>query len=137
AAAQAGEAPRRHESVLPLSAAIPERGLDRAELDRLVDTRERDLDPAPPTRLTALEDYAEGSSAALVLLAMEALGMREPAAREVARSVGIGYGLAGLLRAIPFHARAGRNYIPAEIAARAGLDPADYAALRSTPELGA
>jgi phytoene synthase len=137
AAAFAGEPPRQHEVVLPLTAAIRERGLDRAGLDRLVHARERDLHPEPPSSLAALEAYAEGSSAALVLLALEALGAREPAARAAARPVGIGYALAGLLRAMPFHARSGRNYIPAEIAARVGLDPADYTAGRNSPALRA
>ena len=40
--------------------------------------------------------------------------------------VGIAYALAGLLRAMPFHARAGRRYIPADIADRTGLDATDY-----------
>jgi phytoene synthase len=137
AAAYAGEPPRRHEVVLPLTEAIRERGLDRASLDRLVDARERDLNPEPPPSLAALEHYTEGSSAELVLLALETLGTREPEARAAARSVGIGYALAGLLRAMPFHARVGRNYIPAEIAAATGLDPADYAAGRGTPALRA
>ncbi len=38
---------------------------------------------------------------------------------------------------MPFHARAGRSYIPADIAARIGLDPQDYAGLRDTPALRA
>ena len=137
AAAYAGEPPRRHEVVLPLTLAVRERGLARADFDRLIDARERDLDPEPPADLAALENYAEGSSAALVRLALETLGARESAAQDVARPVGIGYALAGLLRAMPFHARTGRCWIPAEIAGRAGVDPADYAAGRSTPALRA
>jgi phytoene synthase len=43
--------------------------------------------------------------------------------------------LAGLLRAVPFHARSGRCYVPADIAAATGLDPRDYASLRATPAL--
>ena len=135
AAAYAGDPPRRHEVVLPLAAAIGKYGLGRADLGRLVDARERDLDPEPPPTLAALEDYADGSSAALVCLALEALGAREAPARAVAQSVGIGYALAGLLRAMPFHARAGRCWIPIDTAARAALDPADYGVLRSTPAL--
>jgi phytoene synthase len=137
AAAYAGDSPREHQTAQPLTAAIRELGLDRADFNRLLDARERDLDPEPPATLVALEDYAEGSSAALVRLALEALGVREPAARAVAQSLGIGYALAGLVRALPFHARAGRCYIPAEIAARVGLDPQDYAAGRSSPALRA
>jgi NADH dehydrogenase [ubiquinone] 1 alpha subcomplex assembly factor 6 len=135
AAAYAGDPPREHQTAQPLTAAIRELGLDRADFDRLLDVRERDLDPEPPPNLAALEDYAEGSSAALVRLALEVLGVREASARAGAQSVGIGYALAGLVRALPFHARAGRCYIPADIAVRVGLDPLDYTAARSSPGL--
>jgi NADH dehydrogenase [ubiquinone] 1 alpha subcomplex assembly factor 6 len=120
--AYAGTAPRQHVVALALTEAIREFALTRSEFDRLIDSRERDLDPAPPSTLTALEDYAEGSSAPLAILALEVLGERSAPARAVAREVGIGYALAGLLRAIPFHAAAGRYYIPVDVAARARID---------------
>lgn len=122
-AAYAGRPPRRHETVLPLSAAIREYSLNRADLDRLVDARERDLDPEPPANLAELEAYADGSSGALVCLALQALGVAGPAAQEAGRAVGIGYALAGLVRAMPFHAGSGRCWVPADIAARLGIDP--------------
>jgi phytoene synthase len=133
----AGTPARQHPVAVPLSAIIREFGLSREPFDRLVDTRERDLADEPPASLAALEDYAEGTSAPLVHLALQVLGAREAAVEETARQVGTGYALVGLLRAIPFHARAGRTYIPAEIAERTGLDPGDYAAGRSTPALRA
>jgi len=134
-AAYRGAPPRRHEVVEAVSAAIASRRLGRGHFERLIAARERDLDAAPPARLTALEDYAEGTSAALIELSLEALDAAAPAALAAARHVGIGYALAGLLRAMPTHAAAGRSYIPDDIAAKAGLDPRDYAALRTTPAL--
>jgi NADH dehydrogenase [ubiquinone] 1 alpha subcomplex assembly factor 6 len=131
-AAFAGTPPREHEVALPLAAAIGDHALTRAHLDRMIDSRERDLADEPPADLAALEDYAEGTSATLLYLTLEVLGVHEPAADAAAREVGIFYAVAGLLRALPFHARAGRCYIPADIAARAGLDPADYANLRDS-----
>ena len=131
AAAFAGEEPRRHEVTLPLAGAIRDFGLSREHFDLLIDTRERDLDPEPPANMAALESYAEGSSAALVLLALEILDARHAAAREAGRAVGIGYALAGLLRAMPFHAAAGRCYIPTDLAAGTGVDLRDYAARKS------
>jgi phytoene synthase len=53
----------------------------------------------------------------------------------VAHHVGVAYALAGLLRALPFHARAGRCYIPQDLAVRVGLDRQDYARLRPDPGL--
>jgi NADH dehydrogenase [ubiquinone] 1 alpha subcomplex assembly factor 6 len=131
-AVYAGKPPRQHEVTEPLAAVIAEHALTRAHFDRMIDARERDLVDEPPTTLAALEDYAEGTAATIVYLALEVLGAAQPVAREAAREIGIGYALAGLLRAMPFHARAGRSYIPAEIASRAGLDGEDYAKLRDS-----
>ena len=137
AAAFSGEPPRSHLVAVPLTAAIRDCRLTRAHFDRLIDTRERDLVDEPPADLAALEDYAEGTSSPLAQLALEVLGVRRPEAHETARRVGIGYALAGLLRAMPFHARAGRCFIPEEIAGRVGRDPRDYAGRRGTPAIRA
>ena len=132
-----GRPPRQHEVAAPLAAAIREFAPTRAHFDRLIDTRERDLDDMPPATMAALEEYAEGTAATLVYLALEVLGVTGSSVIAAAREIGIGYALAGLLRAMPFHARAGRSYIPAELTARVGLDPRDYAALRDTAALRA
>ncbi|HEY4470382.1 MAG TPA: phytoene/squalene synthase family protein [Stellaceae bacterium] len=135
--AYAGMPPRQHPVVLPLTAAIREFALSRGYFERLIDSRERDLADAPPASLAMLEAYAEESSAPLIHLALEVLGLRAAALDEVARHVAIGYALAGLLRAMPFHAQAGRTYIPADLAEREGLDPGDYAAGRGGTALRA
>jgi NADH dehydrogenase [ubiquinone] 1 alpha subcomplex assembly factor 6 len=137
AVAYGGGALRHHLVVEPLTAVIRKAGLTRAHFDRLIDAREADLGEDPPPTLAALEDYAEATSSRLVFLALEVLEAREPAAKEAGLHVGIAYALAGLLRAMPFQARAGRRLIPADIAARTGLSEQDYRALRSTPALSA
>ncbi len=131
-AAFAGVPPRRHEVASPLAAVIREYALTRAHFDRLVDARERDLADEPPPTLAALENYGEATSASLMLLALEILGVQGGAAVTAAREVGVAYALTGLLRAMRFHARAHRSYIPADVASAAGCDPGDYAALRPT-----
>ena len=137
AAAFKGGPVRHHIVAEPLTAAIRERGLTRAHFDRLIDARETDFEEDPPASLASLEDYAETTSARLVYLALEILGLRDPIARKAGFHVGLAYALAGILRAMPFQARAGRCFIPAEIAARTGLDPEDFRALRDTPSLRA
>lgn len=127
--------PRRHEVVEPLTAAIRTHRLGRAEFARLIDARERDLDEAPPPTLQALADYAEGTSEPVIRLALGILDAAVPAAVDAASEIGIAYALTGLIRAMPAHAAAGRRMIPDDIAANVGLDPADYAALRTTPAL--
>jgi phytoene synthase len=121
AAIYAGEAPRRHPVLAPLAAAIRGRGLSQAHFERLIAARRQDLGDAPPSSLAALEAYAEASSASLVWLALEALGERGEAALAAGRAVGIAYALVGLLRAVPFHARAKRLYLPQDLVAAAGL----------------
>ncbi len=135
AAAFVGRTPRHHPVVEAVTVAIRELQLTREHFDRLIDARENDLAEEPPTSLPALEDYAEATSARLIYLALEVLGVHDPRAGEAGLHVGIAYSLAGLLRAMPFHARTGRLLIPADIAARSGLSEQDYRALRSTPGL--
>src|SRR5215469_7228423 len=126
-------APARHHPVVEaLSATIRDLALTREHFDRLIDAREADLSGEPPASLNALEDYGEASSTRLVYLALGALEVRDPVAGEAAHHIGIAYALAGLLRAMPFHARAGRCFIPIELARRIGLTEEDYRALRTT-----
>jgi len=122
---------RRHIVVEPLTAAIRAQGLTRAHFDRLIDAREGDLEEASFGSLGALEQYAEASSARLVYLALETLGVRDAAAEQAGFHIGIAYALAGLLRAMPHRARIGRSLVPAEIAAAASRHLASARALRA------
>jgi phytoene synthase len=115
---------RRHEAVEPLAAAIRAHGLTRAHFEALIEAREADLADAPPPTLAALAAYAEDSAGRLVLLALEILGVRDGDAAAAGREVGIAYAMAGLLRAVPFHARQRRLYLPADLVAEARLDVA-------------
>jgi phytoene synthase len=134
-AAYAGAPAREHLVAGPLAALIARLAPIRQHFERIIDARERDLDDAPPADLAALTDYAEGTSGRLLQLVLEALGATEPATAAAAEEVGIGYAFAGLLRAMPYHAGAGRSYIPAELAERAGLNPNDYLRRRDSPGL--
>lgn len=132
----AGRPARYHEVAEPLAEVIRHRGLTRDYFDRLIDSREFDLDDAPPASLAALGSYAESTSSRLVWLALEVLDERDSATIAAGRGVGIAYALAGLLRAIPFHARAKRFYLPQDICETAGLRVhQDLFELRSSPAL--
>jgi len=95
--------------------------LTRAYFDRLIDAREFDLDGRAPATLGELEAYGEGTSSSLLWLAAEALGARQEATRRALTPLGIAWSITGLVRAMPFFARARRNYVPADIARGAGL----------------
>ncbi len=114
--------PPKHDVAEALAAAVAAGGLERTEIDRLIDSRERDLDDEPPADLAALEDYVDGTSATLARLAVGVLG-GGAGAREAAGHVGIAWALTGLLRAVPFHAANRRLYLPADLLAAEGIAP--------------
>lgn len=130
-------APRRHQVAEPLSAAIRRHDLTRADFERLLDARERDLEDAPPPSTADLERYAEATSATLVSLALEVLGARDDSSRAAGRHVGIAWALTGLVRAVPFHARQRRLLLPGDLVQDAGLDPHDLFELRRPPAAAA
>jgi phytoene synthase len=119
----AGQNPRQHEVAEPLAHIMREYHLSRSALDRMISAREKDLSPDPPLTIGEIEDYADATGGGLGVLALQALDVRDAkgAAATAARHVGIGYALAGVLRATAFHARFGRSFIPIE------LDPGRHA----------
>ncbi|MGH6988932.1 MAG: phytoene/squalene synthase family protein [Stellaceae bacterium] len=122
AAIHAGEAPRRHEVLTPLAAAIGAHSLDGQQFERLIEARERDLSLEPPATMAALEAYAEETSAPLQLLVLEVLGAVSSEANQAARAAAIAYALMGLLRATQYRAGARRTILPQTLIAEAGLD---------------
>jgi phytoene synthase len=125
--------PQRHEVSRPLAAAVRAHGLTRRHFEDLIDARAFDLEQQAPESLAKLEDYAQATSAGLVLLALEILGVKDEASRAAGRQIGIAWALTGLLRAVPFHARHQRLYLPRDLCAAAGLDPQQLFALRAPP----
>ena len=127
--------PRRHAVITPLAAAVGRHGLSRVHFVQLIEGRAFDLEPEPPETLDHLTAYAAATSASLVLLALEVLGVRDGAAVEAGRAVGIAWALTGLLRAVPFHARQKRLYLPRDRVEAAGVDLGGLFELRASAEL--
>ncbi|MGQ9368438.1 phytoene/squalene synthase family protein [Azospirillum sp. A39] len=124
-----------HAVARPLAAVVAAQGLTRSHFERLIDGREADLDDTQPATLTCLANYAEVTSAPLVRLALESLGAHAAAQGPVARHVGIAYALAGILRAVPHHARQRRLLLPADRMAAHGARARDVLELRAEPAL--
>lgn len=104
--------------------------------ERILDARSFDLDPAPPANLGELEDYAEATSAELLCIALAALGaLPDEHERKVARHVGIAWALTGLIRAVPFHARQKRLYLPEDHMEVAGVERSDLFELRGSDQV--
>ncbi len=134
------------EVVAGLTHAVPRFGLTRGHFERLLEARGFDLDDGRLPDLDALVAYAEGTSATLTALALEVLcAQQEPgahgqgkpseAATAAGRHVGIAWALTGLLRAVGFHARARRLYLPQSLLDEAGARAGDVFALRPTAGL--
>jgi len=130
-----GRGARRHEVVQPLADAIRRFRLSREHFEHLVDAREADLDEMPPESLAVLERYAAESSGRLVALALEILDARDPAIEAAGREIGIGWALAGLLRALPTQLRLRHATLPADLVSMAGLNEAALWELRASPQL--
>jgi phytoene synthase len=117
-----GRSVRAHPVAQALAQAMQARPIQPAHLERLLVAREFDLADTPPADLAALEDYACGTSSTLLLAALDVLGVGDDVSAEAARQVGIAWALVGLLRAVPFHARQRRLYLPLDLLAQAGID---------------
>lgn len=126
---------RAHQVAEPLAQAIRAHNLSHSTFERLLEARERDLDDVPITGIPELEVYAEGTSATVTALALELLDARGEAEQAAGHHVGIAWALTGLLRAMPFHARAGRILLPEGLLHQYGVDPADILAGRPPAQL--
>jgi phytoene synthase len=108
--------------------------LPRAAFVDLIDARVFDLydDPMPSTG--DLEGYLGETSSSLMRLASLVLaGGEDPGGAEAAGHAGIAYGLTGLLRGLPWHARNGQLYVPKDILERHGVTRDDVVLGRGGP----
>ncbi len=113
-----------------LSTAIRGCRLSQSHFQKLITAREADLEPKQPATLTLLEQHARNTGAPLSSLVLEVLGAGEGPAQAAAQSAGTAWALAGLLRAVPFHARAKRLYLPEDIMDEYGVSRRDLFELR-------
>lgn len=113
---------RQHPVALALGRAIRSHALPPQPFETLLVARERDLENDPPASLAELETYAQDTSATLIELALGLLSQNDQVSRTAGRHVGIAWALAGLLRAVPFHAARRQIFLPRDLTAAAGLD---------------
>ena len=118
--------PPEHPLLAALAQAIARTGLTHDDLDDMIAARECDLGDTPPADSDALLHHVGRTSGTLLAQAALVLGGDATAAR-AARHVGIGWGLATLLRVIPRHAARGRGLLPADMMRAAGLMSMDLA----------
>lgn len=103
-----------------VGAMIKDRGLSLERIATLIDARTFDVATRIMPDWPALEAYLRDAAGALFALAAECLGAREPSPGRAGAAAGMAYGLTGLMRALPVHAREGRVYLPADALIRHG-----------------
>lgn len=127
---------RPHQVVQALAGAVRRHGLARRHFDRLLDAREQDMSPEPPADLPSLVTYADATAGSLGRLTVEILG--GPPDFEAAAAAGwTAHALAGLLRAVPHHARHRRLHLPKTLLDEHRIDAHDLLDLRPSPGLPA
>lgn len=108
----AGNPPPKHEVLEPLAEAIHQYSLPFDLFDRLITGREFDLEGGAPETIEALKDYLSGTVTPLTLLMLRVCQQAEAGADSISQA----YGIAGVMRAIPFQAQQGRCFVPQHLA---------------------
>lgn len=100
---------------LQLHKAIKTKKLSKHWLQRLLSSREKNLNLKSFESLSAVETYAEHSVSSVLYLTLECLNIRNVHADHAASHIGKAQGLVTLLRAIPHNSQRNQVYIPVDM----------------------
>ena len=98
------------------------RSVALADLEAIIAVRAFDSSAETFADFAALEAYVDATSGAVMRLAAAILG-GDPA---VVREAGLAYGLAGLVRALPFHSGRHKLYLPLDILTALHVTPDEF-----------
>jgi 15-cis-phytoene synthase len=126
-----------HPVLEALAPAIEHGGLPLEPFRNMVEARRFDLYDDPMPDLATLEGYlGETSSALIQLCALVLAGADAARSAEAAGYGGVAFGIAGLLRTLPFHRARGQCYIPKDLLERRDLTPAHVLSGRFDAAMG-
>jgi phytoene synthase len=125
--------PRQHHTVTALAELFAQHDLPPELFEAMIDAREDDMAETAFADLLALEKYCDDTSGNLMRLASRVLG---EAHDDLAHLAGVTHALAGILRAIPFHAARGKVYLPLDFLAEAGTSREEILQTHSGKKLG-
>ena len=128
--------PRNHDVAVVLAEVFKTVDFPQSLFDTMIDARAFDFSPDVFADFAALEAYADATSGSLMKLAVRALGAGDECNAQ-ARDAGTAYALAGLLRAIPFHAARRKLYLPMDLLNVVDLTPEEIFAGRGGDKLKA
>lgn len=126
--------PRAHDVVRGLAEMFARSGPPLDPFEAMIDARSFDVNPDVFPDLAALETYASATSGSLMRLAVSVL-LDGEAVGAIAGDAGTAYGLAGILRAIGFHAARRKLFLPRDLLDAVGLSPEDIFAGKSAAKL--
>ncbi|MBV9332060.1 MAG: squalene/phytoene synthase family protein [Alphaproteobacteria bacterium] len=104
----------RHEVLEAMAAVFASCALPAEIFSQMFEARMLDLQPRPFADYAGLEAYLDATSGNLMRLAARILD-KDAKSEPLAERAGIAFGLAGIARSIPFHARRGKSFIPASV----------------------
>jgi phytoene synthase len=120
-----GTAPH-HPVAEALSETLLNYDLTTSHLECLLESREADMTDEQPRDMASLMAYAEGTSAPLIHLSLEILGVLDTASHGVAKDVGVAWALTGLMRSLPMYAAVNKFFVPQDICHRAGIEVFEF-----------
>jgi phytoene synthase len=120
-----------HDVARALGDAIHTYNLTCASFDALLDGRMYDLGGDIPASLEGLVAYADATNTPLLDLTAQVLGVPVP------EHLGIAWGLTGIIRALPWHAKQNKCFLPMPMLYDLGLMPEQFHHLKSSPALSA
>lgn len=103
---------RKHEVVEPLAELVQSQAVSVRDLETVVAAREFDLEDRQPADQEELDRYIDQTSGQMAVLSGCVLGASGDDAEHAIRLAGNAYGLVGIMRAMVFHGRAKRLYLP-------------------------
>lgn len=119
-------APRNHDVARGLASLFAEKGGSLADFEALIAARAFDSSADRFADFAALENYLDQTSGAVMRLAAALLGASPERAVLLTRDAARAYGLAGLLRALPFHNNRHKLYLPLDLLAALEMTPEQF-----------
>jgi phytoene synthase len=113
-----------HEVLKGLAQTIQKHDLPQSHFETLIYAREFDLEDMVPSNLEGTLNYADYTSTPLMKLAVQITG-GDPDIEPV-QPIATNYALAGLLRAVLFHAAQRRCYLPLDLLNAAGISISNF-----------
>ena len=123
--------PRNHEVARGLAEMFAAHRLEASLLEGIIAARAFDASAERFADFAALEEYIDATGGALMRAAATILG-GDP---RIVRPAALAYGLAGLLRSLPFHNSRHKLYLPQDLLAALHMTPEEFFAAKDDPRV--